>query len=546
MEEKHILVFLVCTVAVLGIMSILSCVRVYAFNEMFAAYEQAYNASVSHGSPSTHFENITYYSIGSTRNRTDLRVENIGTAQFVVSSALWSPSGSIQSTTQLLALTPEEYEMHPSSGIILPNCTLLITVKWGVPNGNISENEWSPEESYYWKIDSTHSSNFCTMVKPGDDLSAQAAEEAAWYRKTSAESLANSQETHAWLLNEKSLFINQLCILVSSTFIATSMSFYMARRFKLGLRSVFQKQVIALVTWIIFSAPILFTASVILTAIKNQFWWILTSAEDLWHYWYWTAMGSLEPSFLEVWLLTCLLGALSIYLVFNFRQRTAIPYYKSLWLSLIGAAFVFSAFTVTLPLTDSVEITTMQLSAGVSMAILAACATVAAPFANRIKVHANRLRKSWKLRVGLTKSDFAVIFGGIALLMSVAYPLFNHLVTAETDSGEPVLSIGKVYVTACNTYIELSNSGNATCHNVRLEVLYGGHGIPPIVNVRDTEFIPKLDAGDTIEVYIPIGKSILLEQTSDLSRYTLAITLESDETSVQSFHRDPFMILPQS
>ena len=371
MEKKHILVFLVCTVAALSTLSVISYARVLAFNEVFAAYEQAYNASISQGIPFAHFENVTYYSIGLTRNRTDLRVENIGTAQFVISSVLWFPSSTFQSSAQLLALTLEEYDMYPGSGVIQPNCTLLITVRWGVSSGNISENEWSPDEAYFWEIIGQGGGNYGATVKPGDNLSVRAAKEAEWYLKTRAEMLAHSQETHAKVLYEGSLFMSQMCILVGSTFVVASASFYMARCFRLGLRSVFQKQVIALVMWIILSAPVLSAGSVILVAIKNG--WNIIYAADMWSYLHWA--GCMELGFLEVWMVTCFLGALFIYLVFNFRRRTAVPHYKSFWVSLVGAVFVFSAFTVTLPLTDS-TITTLLTSVGTSMTIMAASVCV--------------------------------------------------------------------------------------------------------------------------------------------------------------------------
>ena len=149
MEKKHVMAFLVCIIAVLSVLSALACVRAFAFNEMFSGYEQALNAYHAHGQSVLLLENVTYYSAGLTRNRTDLRFENVGTAQFTVSSVRWQGLDQMQSYEELVTLAPDEYDMDPGSGVVKPNGTLRITVKWGVSGGNISESEWSPNKSYF-------------------------------------------------------------------------------------------------------------------------------------------------------------------------------------------------------------------------------------------------------------------------------------------------------------------------------------------------------------------------------------------------------------
>ena len=179
------------------------------------------------------------------------------------------------------------------------------------------------------------------------------------------------------------------------------------------------------------------------------------------------------------------------------------------------------------------------------MAIVAAYSAIPTPIRKNVRMRFGGVRHRWKSKVKLTTSGFALIVGGIALLMSVGYPLANYLVAVRV-SGEPILSVPDVYVSAYYTHVELSNIGSATSHNVRLEIVYEGHGLPALGNVRATEFVPQLDKGDTVELDLPIGRSVLREQTLDLSRFTAVIKFESDETPVQSFNFNPFPAIPSS
>lgn len=544
MERKYIVLSLVILTSVLGVLSLLACTRALAFNNMFAAYEEALNMARAHGVAYPLFENVTYYSMGLTRNRTSLLFENVGTGQFIVSSVLWCPSDQMESSSQALKLTPEEYDMNPSSGIIQPNCTVLVTVKWGVSGGNISETEWFSNKSYFWQLVDPRGSNFGMMVKPGEDVSAQAAERVANYRETQIELETHSQSFFAQVLAEKWVVNFEMYMLICSTAFTSFASVYAARRFQLGIRVIFDRKVIAIVLWIVLFPFVLFVASVVPNVVRYGLSDSLRM--DFWSPWCAAALSVAESYFLELWVAGCVWGILFIYLISNYRRRFAVPFYKSLCLSLLSLAVLLSAFAITLPLTDSLVATAFQASVGTFLAIIAACAAFAAPFLKKARKRFEGARKLLKTKVKLTSSDFAIIVGGFALLISMGFPLINYYIALNSGGGEPSLQVTEMYVSAYYTSIELANFGNATSWNIQLELIYEGHGIPAIVTVRATEFIPKLERDDTVLVRLPIGRCILSEQSSDLSRYTATLTIESDETPVQNLDFHPFLTIGQS
>jgi len=92
------------------------------------------------------FENVRFYSVDSTKNRTEIVIRNTGTSSAKIVAVYWSSS----SFSALAKLNTDEYTLSPSTGMVNAESSITITVKWGVSGGIITGN-WTSGETYYFK-----------------------------------------------------------------------------------------------------------------------------------------------------------------------------------------------------------------------------------------------------------------------------------------------------------------------------------------------------------------------------------------------------------
>jgi len=93
-------------------------------------------------------ENVRFYSIDSTKNRTEIVIRNTGTSSAKIVSVYWSSS----SFSALAKLSTAEYTLSPSTGVVDPLSSITVTIKWGTPAGTIIDSEWTSGSTYYFKV----------------------------------------------------------------------------------------------------------------------------------------------------------------------------------------------------------------------------------------------------------------------------------------------------------------------------------------------------------------------------------------------------------
>lgn len=93
-------------------------------------------------------ENVRYYGIGSTKNRTEFTLRNTGTANAKIVAIYWSKS-SFADTSKLITT---EYTMVPNTGVVSTGSSIVITIQWGVSGGTITDTEWVSGTTYFYKF----------------------------------------------------------------------------------------------------------------------------------------------------------------------------------------------------------------------------------------------------------------------------------------------------------------------------------------------------------------------------------------------------------
>jgi len=99
----------------------------------------------------------------------------------------------------------------------------------------------------------------------------------------------------------------------------------------------------------------------------------------------------------------------------------------------------------------------------------------------------------------------AIILSVIAIVISLIQPTYNFLTTtSKTQSGLPSFYLGNTdfYVFNTHTRITLHNFGNATAHDVRLNLIFTGPALP---NWEATEFLSEIDEGESVLIEFPTG-----------------------------------------
>jgi len=90
-------------------------------------------------------ENVRFYHVGSTKNRTDITIMNTGTSSAKIVDVYWSDS----SLLDLERLASSEH--NATNSIVHTGSSITITVKWGVSGGTILGN-WTSGSTYYFKV----------------------------------------------------------------------------------------------------------------------------------------------------------------------------------------------------------------------------------------------------------------------------------------------------------------------------------------------------------------------------------------------------------
>jgi flagellin-like protein len=93
-------------------------------------------------------ENVRYYSVDSTKNMTEFTLRNTGTDAGKIVAIYWSKS-SFSATSKLVST---EYTMFPETGVVNAGSSILITIRWGVSGGSITDAEWVSGTTYYYKF----------------------------------------------------------------------------------------------------------------------------------------------------------------------------------------------------------------------------------------------------------------------------------------------------------------------------------------------------------------------------------------------------------
>jgi flagellin-like protein len=91
-------------------------------------------------------ENVRYYSVGTTKNRTDIVIRNTGTADAKIVAVYWSSTGY----SALTRLTETTDYTFGSSSTISAGSSETITIKWG--NSSRTDTTWSVSTTYYYKV----------------------------------------------------------------------------------------------------------------------------------------------------------------------------------------------------------------------------------------------------------------------------------------------------------------------------------------------------------------------------------------------------------
>ncbi len=93
-------------------------------------------------------ENVRYYSVDTTKNRTEFTLRNTGSADAKIVAIYWSKT-SFSATSKLVVT---EYTMIPATGVVSVESSIVITIRWGVSGGTITDTEWLSGTTYYYKF----------------------------------------------------------------------------------------------------------------------------------------------------------------------------------------------------------------------------------------------------------------------------------------------------------------------------------------------------------------------------------------------------------
>lgn len=93
-------------------------------------------------------ENVRYYSVDLTKNRTEFTLRNTGSSNAKIVAIYWSKS-SFADTSKLITT---EYATVPSTGVVSAGSSIVITIKWGASGGTITDTEWVSGTTYYYKF----------------------------------------------------------------------------------------------------------------------------------------------------------------------------------------------------------------------------------------------------------------------------------------------------------------------------------------------------------------------------------------------------------
>jgi len=93
-------------------------------------------------------ENIRFYAVGSTNNRTEIIIRNSGSSSAKIVSVYWSSS----SFSALAKIGTSEYDMTPSTGVVDALSSITIVVKWGTSGGVVTDSTWTSGNTYYFKV----------------------------------------------------------------------------------------------------------------------------------------------------------------------------------------------------------------------------------------------------------------------------------------------------------------------------------------------------------------------------------------------------------
>ena len=93
-------------------------------------------------------ENVRFYAVGSTNNRTEIIMRNSGSSSAKIVSVYWSSS----SFSALAKIGTSEYTLTPTTGVIDALSSLTIVVKWGISGGVVTDSTWTSGNTYYFKV----------------------------------------------------------------------------------------------------------------------------------------------------------------------------------------------------------------------------------------------------------------------------------------------------------------------------------------------------------------------------------------------------------
>ena len=93
-------------------------------------------------------ENIRFYAVGPTNNRTEITMRNSGSSSAKVVSVYWSSS----SFSALAMIGTSEYTLTPTTGVVDALSSITIVVKWGTSGGVVTDSTWTSGNTYYFKV----------------------------------------------------------------------------------------------------------------------------------------------------------------------------------------------------------------------------------------------------------------------------------------------------------------------------------------------------------------------------------------------------------
>ena len=98
----------------------------------------------------------------------------------------------------------------------------------------------------------------------------------------------------------------------------------------------------------------------------------------------------------------------------------------------------------------------------------------------------------------------AVCLSCIAIVISLAFPLYDYIVSLERQQEQETPSFDLDFlIVHTYTLLRIENNGTATAHNIEVRLMFEGSALP---SWETTEFIPEIERDVKIYLYIPIGK----------------------------------------